>query len=80
VGKYRALWTWLTARTEDRLPMTFADIEGILGMPLPPSSRNDTRHWRSYTGSAVVRAIEDAGWRATEVNLTAEHLVLVRRD
>jgi hypothetical protein len=60
--------------------MTFAEIEEIVGMPLPPSSRRHPAHWSGYEGSAVARAIHDAGWRASEVNLSAERLVFVRDE
>lgn len=80
VGKYRGLWAWLRDQPVDRLPMTFAEIEEIVGMPLPPSSRRHPAHWSGYEGSAVARAIHDAGWRASEVNLSAERLVFVRDE
>jgi len=59
--------------------MTFAEIDDVLGFVLPPSSRNHTAHWSGYKGSAVARAIHDAGWKATQVNLTAESVVFVPR-
>jgi len=79
-GKYQALWRHLANRSErDRLEMTFAEIENVLGFSLPPSSRNHTAHWSGYDGSAVARAIHDAGWRAAQVNLTAESVVFAPR-
>lgn len=80
VGKYRALWAWLAAQQRDSIDTSFAAIEEIIGMPLPASSRNHAAHWSSYEGSAVVRAIHDAGFKATRVNLTAESLTFVRSD
>ena len=35
-------------------------------------------HWYGYEGSAVARAIIDAGWRARNVDLANERLLLVR--
>lgn len=77
-GKYRALWQWLTTQRENEIRTTFGDIEAILQEPLPPSSRSHVQHWHGYEGSAVARAIADAGWRAADVNLTAQTLTLVR--
>jgi hypothetical protein len=77
-GKYEPLWRWLLARREDRLQPSFEEIERILGFPLPPSSRRHAAHWYSYEGSAVVRAVVDAGWRACEVDLAKETVVFVR--
>lgn len=77
-GKYRPLWEWLREQRADRVASTFREIERILGFPLPASSRRHQPHWHSYDGSAVARAIMDAGWRAQRVNLGAETLDLVR--
>lgn len=79
-GKYRALWVWLCDREDDELPMTFATIEKIIGQELPPSSYAHHAHWASYDGSAVVRAIHDAGWKATEVDLDGKTIVLRRQQ
>ena len=79
-GKYRALWAWLHSLPGDRAPATFAQIEEIIGMPLPRSCRQHAAHWSSYEGSAVARAIHDAGWVAREVSIPAEHLVFQRRQ
>jgi hypothetical protein len=58
--------------------MSFSQIERILGFPLPPSSRKHLPHWYGYKGSAVARAIGDAGWKATKVDLNAQTVVFVR--
>lgn len=39
-GKYRALWSFLAGQQRDRINLTFAEIEQILGFGLPNSSRN----------------------------------------
>jgi hypothetical protein len=79
VGKYRALARWLASRTDDRVSTTFAQIEEILGFPLPPSCRKHQPHWHSCEGSAVARAIIDAGWVARDVDLGAERISFERR-
>jgi hypothetical protein len=77
-GKYRALWQWLCDQRVASVDTSFADIERVLGFPLPPSCRRHQPHWHSYEGSAVVRAIIDAGWRATNVNVEREEVTFVR--
>lgn len=77
-GKYRPLWKWLQEQEADRVETTFEQIEQLLGFPLPPSSRRHQPHWHSYEGSAVVRAIIDAGWRAQNVDLQNERVDFVR--
>ncbi len=75
-GKYRPLWAWLRAQQRRELRVKFADVERVLGFPLPDSSRSHVAHWHSYQGSAVARAIIDAGWHASGVQLSAEMVTL----
>ena len=77
-GKYHRLWAWLRDQPGERVDATFGEIEEIIGMRLPPSSRKHAAHWHSYEGSAVVRAVHDAGWRAREVSFEREHVAFVR--
>jgi hypothetical protein len=79
-GKYQALWGWLRQQDRDEIRLTFSEVEQILGMPLPPSARIHLPHWYGYEGTALGRAIRDAGWRATQVNLTAERVVFARES
>ena len=79
-GKYRSLWAWLRNHDGDRLAIGFADIEAAIEMHLPVSCRTHAAHWSGYDGSAVARAIHDAGWRASKVDLHNERLVFVREQ
>lgn len=77
-GKYRRLAQWLARQASHSIDATFDQIEEVLGFPLPPSSRRHAAHWSGYDGSAVARAISDAGWKARNVNLKAETLTFER--
>lgn len=77
-GKYRPLWEWLRGQTDPAVTVTFADVERVLGSPLPPSSRRHLPHWYGYDNTAVGRAIRDAGWRARNVSLTSETVTFER--
>jgi hypothetical protein len=77
-GKYRPLWQWLRAQQDDLISTTFSAIEGVLGFELPPSSRRHLSHWHGYEGSAVARAIQDAGFRARNVDIGSETVELLR--
>lgn len=79
-GKYRQLSAWLAGQDVDQVRASFSDLEEAIGLPLPPSCRNHVPHWHSYHGSAVARAIIDAGWRARDVNLTAETVRFERQS
>lgn len=77
-GKYRKLWRWLCDQDRDVIPMTFTQIEEILGMRLPPSSRKHPAHWSGYDNSAVSRAIVDAGFKTRKVDLANETVEFYR--
>ena len=77
-GKYRVLWEFLLSRSDAEVTLSFADIERILGFALPASSRRHVQHWHGYGGSAVARAIADAGWRARGTDLNAQRVTLYR--
>jgi hypothetical protein len=79
-GKYAALHRWLLDQEPQvsEIRVSFDQLEDILGFALPDSSRNHLAHWYGYEGSAVARALADAGWKASQVNLTAETAVLRR--
>jgi hypothetical protein len=77
-GKYVPLYRWLRAQDAATLTLTFGQVEDVLGFPLPASCRQHVPHWHSYDGSAVARAIIDAGWKASRVHLTDEELTLVK--
>ena len=77
-GKYRGLWEWLRRQESDVITARFSEIEGVLGFPLPPSSRRYLPHWYGYEGSAVARAIRDAGFKARKVRLDTETGIVFR--
>lgn len=77
-GKYRSLWRWLRDSDSASVTLGFDEIEEILGFPLPTSCRKHPAHWSSYEGSAVARAIHDAGYRAANVDLPGESVTFVR--
>lgn len=77
-GKYQPLTQWLLAQTVDELPITFDDLEDVLGSPLAASARRHPPYWYSPANS-LGKSIAAAGFKATGVNLTAERLVLRRR-
>ncbi len=77
-GKYHALHDWLRQQIQDRLPMSFDSVEDVLGLPLPESARTHLAHWYDYDDTALGRAIRDAGWKATGVDLVDERVVFAR--
>jgi hypothetical protein len=76
-GKYRKLWEWLLQQERREIRISFSDLERQAGIALPDSCRNHPAHWHSYQGSAVVRALVDAGWHAERVDLNTGMVSLV---
>lgn len=59
--------------------MTFAEVERILGCPLPPSARTRAGWWSNNPGTHVgVGAWREAGWKTSNVDVGGEKLVFVR--
>ena len=77
-GRYRPLTDWLITQTVDSMKVTFAEVEDVLGCPLPPSARNHLPYWYSVRNS-LGKAIVAGGFKPSRVNLTAETVTLKRR-
>ena len=81
MSKYEALTKFLAARKEARVQMDFADIEAVLGFPLPKSARHYRPWWaNSGHGHVQARAWLEAGFESSEVDLEAERLVFERQE
>jgi len=79
MSRYQALTRHLSARKDLRVPMTFAEIEAILGAPLPGSARAHRPWWaNSGHGHVQARGWLDAGYQSEQVDLVAERLVFSR--
>lgn len=81
MSKYESLGQFLKARREERIPMTFAEIERIIGAPLPPSAHKH-RPWWSNNGanSALTRVWLEAGYKSEQVDMAGRRLVFRRVD
>jgi hypothetical protein len=77
-GKYGPLTDWLRLQSRDSIPVTFAELEGVIGSPLAPSARTYLQYWYSVRNS-LGAALAAGGFKASRVNLTAETTTLVRR-
>ena len=52
MGKYEPLAARLSAQGEDFWTATFAQIEEVLGFPLPASARKYREWWANQTGAS----------------------------
>jgi hypothetical protein len=82
MGKYEPLSTHLQADSASEWSATFAQIEQVLGFPLPPSARKHREWWSNQAGAghSQARGWQDAGWQVCKVDLAGEQVTFRRAD
>jgi hypothetical protein len=78
MSKYSVLADYLRAQNRDEVPMTFKQIERLIGQKLPASHR--FRSWWSNNSfnSVMTRAWLDAGFASANVNMKDRKLTFRR--
>ena len=78
MSKYAPLSAYLKLQQRNLVPMTFLEIEQVLGFELPPSKRN--RAWWSNNpdNSVMTKTWLDAGYKSESVDIAGERLVFRR--
>ncbi len=73
-GEYQGLYTYLRDRFANRVVLTFAEIEDLLGVPLPEAARLGPEWWAAPDETAPP-STQSASWRLANrtatVNLSA---------
>lgn len=80
-SKYQPLYDFLIAQQDDRIELTYARFEEIIGASLPPvSKRHPAAFWANHYGGTHVWATKwmDAGWRVESHNPVTERVVFIR--
>jgi len=80
-GKYRLLYEYLQNRYADTVVLTFAQIESLLGFPLPDQARLDRQWWTNAAVTASGPDYSDSWILARRVatpNLLAQIVMFVR--
>lgn len=79
MGKYEPLIEFLKSASQSEVPMTFNDIEKLIGSKLP-NSANEYRAWWSNNpmNSVMTKAWLEAGWKSEQVDMKARKLVFRR--
>ena len=81
MSKYDPLRDFLKSRPASETPMTFPEVEEVLGFELPPSARQHPAWWSNNVGTHVnARAWREAGWKASRVDLGRERVTFVREE
>jgi hypothetical protein len=78
MSKYAPLKAFLMEQGKDHLPMTFAEIEEVLGLRLPPSKRYPAWWSNNPSNNTMTREWLDAGYETQSVDIAGEKLVFSR--
>lgn len=78
MGKYAPLRDFLISREEDYVPMSFAEIERVLGTRLPASKRYPAWWSNNPSNNPMTREWLEAGFETESVNTGSEKLVFRR--
>ena len=75
MSKYEPLEHFLTSQGAEQTPMTFAQIERVLGMELPHSAHEYPAWWSNEAkGHVQARAWLRAGYKTEQVDLAAKRV------
>jgi hypothetical protein len=79
MGKYEPLGRFLREQGASEVPMSFADIERILGTKLPPKAQNIRAWWSNNPSNNVMTKVWlQAGFKTVQVDMAARRLVFRR--
>ncbi|HTX48066.1 MAG TPA: hypothetical protein VME40_01630 [Caulobacteraceae bacterium] len=79
-AKYARLGRHLRNTSENRIRLSFKDVETILGFDLPKSARTFAPWWANDDGGSHVQAQSwmQAGWRTRDVDVRGEQVTFER--
>jgi hypothetical protein len=81
MGKYTRLGEFLRAQRSKEVPMTFAEIERIIGGKLPPNSPQYPAWWSNNPLNNVMTKVWlSAGFRTEQVDVKSRRVVFRRVD
>lgn len=78
MSKYQALRTFLSERGGDFVPMTFGDIEKVLGFKLPESQKYPAWWSNNPTNNVMTNEWLAAGYKTEQVDTERRKLVFKR--
>ena len=79
MSKYEPLTHFLSGQPATEVPMTFGEIERVLGVPLPDSKRHPAWWSNNPSNNVMTRAWLKAGFRTERVDIAGERLVFRRQ-
>jgi hypothetical protein len=78
MSKYDPLSARLAGHAGPEWRASFAELEEVLGFPLPKTARTGKTWWKTDAAAAHARAWTEAGWEVTDVD-QAKGLVTFRK-
>ena len=78
MSKYAPLKDFLVAQKVDRVPMSFAEIERVLNLPLPASKQYPAWWSNNPSNNPMTREWLEAGFETESVNIGSGKLVFRR--
>jgi hypothetical protein len=76
MGKYEPLGQFLKKQKRDRIAISFAEIERVLGRKLPNSSKTHRAWWSNNpTNNVMTKEWLNAGFETEDVDISGEHLI-----
>lgn len=78
MGKYSPLKGFLAEKAQDYVPMTFAEIENVLGVQLPASKQYPAWWSNNPSNNPMTKEWLEAGYETESVNTAAGRLVFRR--
>ena len=81
MSKYAPLEQFLRGQKNQQVPMTFAEIERVIGASLPSSARHHRAWWSNNPSNSVItEAWLKAGYRTEQVDMEKGKLTFRRTD
>jgi len=81
MGKYDALGGYLAKQFGTEIPMTFAEIEQVIGAKLPPAAQDHRAWWSNNPSNNVMTKIWlAAGFQTEQVDMASRKLVFKRKE
>ena len=81
MSRYQPLANHLRTLKAPRWNASFADIEAVLGRPLPNSAYQYPAWWANQSGGhSQTAGWRDAGWKTADLDLARKRVTFVRED
>ena len=77
-SKYEKLARYLEKRDEEKLNLTFKEIETILGEPLPEAAKRRAWWANSATNNHALNGWMDVGWQTANVDMKKQILDFIK--